>query len=58
MMKYFVIRSFRGTCSCFEMLKWYKVRETLGTAGIEHELLCEIDITSRPIINKLAMSKS
>ena len=44
MIKYFVIRSFRGTCSSVEMvkgtclsvelLKGYMVREKLGTPGL------------------------
>jgi len=31
MIKYFVIRHFRGTCSSVRMLKGYMVRERLGT---------------------------
>ena len=31
MIKYFVIRNFRGTCSSVGMLKGYMVRERLGT---------------------------
>jgi len=35
MIKYFVIRNFRGTCSSVEMLKGYMVRERLGISGLE-----------------------
>jgi len=35
MIKYFVIRNFRGTCSSVEMLKGYMVRKRLGTPGLQ-----------------------
>jgi len=35
MRKYFVIRSFRGTCSSVGMLKGYMVRKRLGTPVLE-----------------------
>jgi len=35
MIKYFVIRNFRGTRSFVEMLKGYMVREILGTPGLK-----------------------
>jgi len=34
MIKYFVIKNFRGTCSSVEMLKGYIVSERLGIPGI------------------------
>jgi len=36
MIKYFVIRNFKGSWSSVGMLKGYMVRERLGTPGIEH----------------------
>ena len=37
MIKYFVIRNFRGTCTSAEMLKGYMVREKLGIPLLDHE---------------------
>ena len=36
MIKYFVIRNFRGTCQSVGMLKGYMVRKRLGTPALEH----------------------
>jgi len=36
----FVVWKFRGTCSSIEMLKGYKVRETLGTSCRHRTILC------------------
>jgi len=36
MIKYFVIRNFRGTCSSVKMLKGYMVRERLGTPAVKY----------------------
>jgi len=36
MIKYFIIRNFRGTCSSAEMLKGYMVRERLGTPDLRY----------------------
>jgi len=35
MIKYFVIRNLRGTCTSIEILNGYMVRERLGTPGLE-----------------------
>jgi len=35
--KQFVMRNFRGTCSCVEMLKGYMFRERLGALGLEQK---------------------
>jgi len=35
MIKYFIIRNFRGTYSSVEMLKRYMVRKRLGTPALE-----------------------
>jgi len=35
MIKYFVMRNFRGTCSSVEMLKEYMFKERLGTPGLQ-----------------------
>jgi len=45
-MKYFVIRTFRGTCSSVGMLKGYMVRERLETPVIALEERCFVDMTS------------
>jgi len=34
MIKYFVIRNFRGTCSSIKVVKWYMVRERLRTPAL------------------------
>jgi len=36
MLKYFVIRNVKGTCSSVGMLKEYMVRGRLGTSGLGH----------------------
>jgi len=33
-----VLRKFKGSCSCVEMLKRYIVRERLGTSGLDSKL--------------------
>jgi len=38
MIKYFVTRKFKGTCSSFEMLKGCMVRKRLGTPALRLEL--------------------
>jgi len=35
MIKYFVIRNFRATCSSVAMLKEYNVKERLGAIALE-----------------------
>jgi len=49
MVKYFVIKDFRGTCSLVEMLKGYIVKERLGTPDIDsgvHLGVCLTAITA------------
>jgi len=41
MIKYFVIRNFRGTFSSVEMLKGYMVRERLGTPALDVSIVMQ-----------------
>jgi len=43
MIKYFVIRNFRGTCSSVEMLKGYMVTERLGIPDLDPILVPHVE---------------
>jgi len=53
MIKYFVIRNFRGKCSSVGVLKGYMVRERLGTPDLHNRLSAYFQ--SRALLYKEAL---